>query len=119
MTKDKNITVSSSIDFPLEPKRAFDAIVKELTIALTRLGIHFVAGSEGRVIQGIFEVGRIVTWEPGKRIVIEWRQASWEPDEVTEIEFIFKAVDSGTQLRIKHHRWGRLIGDSSEIAGWF
>ena len=117
--KDKGSTVRTSIDLPLEPAAVFDAIAEELSLALTRLGIHFEAGSEGRVTQGSFEVGRIVAWEPGKRIAIEWRQASWEPDEMTEIEFLFKAIDGGTQLRLEHPSWGRLIGESDEVVGWF
>jgi SAM-dependent methyltransferase len=119
MTKDKGCTVCISIDLPLEPTKAFDTIVEELTSALARLGIRFEGGSEGRVIQKDFEVGRVVAWEPGERIVIEWRPASWASDEVTEIEFRFEEDDGGTQLKIIQHRWGRLIGDGSEIAGWF
>ena len=117
--KNKGSPVCTSIDLPIEPAAVFDAIAEELSLALTRLGMHFEAGSEGRVTQRSFEVGRIVAWEPGKRIAIEWRQAFWEPDEMTEIEFLFKEIDGGTQLRLEHHSWGRLIGESGEIVGWF
>jgi SAM-dependent methyltransferase len=117
--KDKGITVYTGIDLPLEPGAAFEIVVNELTLAFPWLGIHFEAGLEGRVIQNRFEVGRIVAWEPGKRLAIEWRQASWEPEVVTEIEFIFEPTDGGTHLRLEHHRWGALIGNSGEIAGWF
>ncbi len=114
--KDKGITVYAGIDLPLDPGAAFEAVANELTLALPRLGINFEAGVEGRVIQNSFEVGRIVAWEPGKRLAIEWRQASWEPEETTEIEFLFEPADGGTHLRIEHHKWGALIG---EIVGWF
>ena len=117
--KNKGSPVCTSIDLPIEPAAVFDAIAEELSLALTRLGMHFEAGSEGRVTQRSFEVGRIVAWEPGKRIATEWRQAFWEPDEMTEIEFLFKEIDGGTQLRLEHHSWGRLIGESGEIVGWF
>jgi len=117
--KDKGITIYTGLGLPLEPGAAFEVVVNELTLALPRLGIRFEAGLEGRVIQNSFEVGRIVAWEPGKRIAIEWRQASWEPDVVTEIEFIFEPADGGTHLRLEHHKWGALIGAGDEIAGWF
>lgn len=115
----KGITVYTGIDLPLEPGAAFEAVANELALALPRLGIHFEAGLEGRVIQNSFEVGRLVAWEPGKRIAIAWRQASWEPEMTTEIEFLFEPADGGTHLRIAHHNWGALIGNGDEIAGWF
>ena len=119
MMKDNGITVRVGIDLPLEPAAAFEALVEELTLALTGLGIHLEAGSEGRIMQNAFEMGRVIAWEPGKHIAIEWRQASWEPDEVTEIEILFKEVEGGTQVSVEHHRWGRLLGGGGEIAGWF
>jgi SAM-dependent methyltransferase len=116
---DKGITVYTGIDLPLEPGVAFEAVVNELILALPRLGIHFETGVEGRLIQNNFEVGRIIAWEPGKRLAIAWRQASWKPDEATEIEFLFAPVEGGTHLRLEHHKWGALIGNGDEIAGWF
>lgn len=119
MSKDNGITFGINIYLPLECSEAFKAVADGLKPALARLAIEFEASSNGRVIQGTFEVGRVVAWEPAQRIAIEWQQASWQPDEVTEVEFLFEPIDDGTQLRVLHHHWGRLIGDGSELAGWF
>ena len=68
-------TSRSGLYRALEPSAAFDAVVKELADALTRLGIDFAAGPNGRVIERGFEVGRVLSWKPGERILMQWRPA--------------------------------------------
>jgi SAM-dependent methyltransferase len=119
MTNDNRTTVRSGIDLSLDPSAAFETIVMELSTSLARQGLRFEGGPGGHIVQGGFEVGRILSWEPGKRVLLEWRQASWEPAELTELEFRFDPFDGGTRLTIEHRRWGGLIGGSDEIAGWF
>jgi SAM-dependent methyltransferase len=119
MTNDKKTTLRSGIDLSLDPSEAFEMIVQELGTSLARQGLHLEAGPTGRIVQDGFEVGRIVSWEPGARILLEWRQASWEPAEVTELELRFDRIDGGVRLTLEHRRWGGLIGESEEIAGWF
>jgi SAM-dependent methyltransferase len=117
--KDNRTTLRSTIELSLNPSEAFDVVIKELSAALDRRGIYFTTGPNGRMVQSEFDVGRIVSWESGKRLVLEWRPASWEPGEITEVEFRFEPTDSGARLTIENRRWGGLIGDASEIAGWF
>jgi SAM-dependent methyltransferase/uncharacterized protein YndB with AHSA1/START domain len=116
---DHTTTIRASIDLSLHPSEAFEAIVQKLLPALARRNVRFDAGPNGRIMQGDFEAGRILSWEPGKRIIIEWRQASWEPDVVTEVEFRFEPLDGGVRVVIEHRRWGQLIGGRDEIASWF
>jgi SAM-dependent methyltransferase len=116
---DNRTTFCTSIDLMLFPSEAFHLIVEELTTALGRQGIHFEADSGGHLVQGSFEVARIVTWKTGERLLFEWRQAPWEPSEVTEVELRFDPIEGGTRLTLEHRRWGGLIGDGGEIAGWF
>ena len=116
---DNRTTFRSSIDLILSQSEAFRVIVEELTTTLGRQGIHFEADSGGQLIQGSFKVARIISWKPGERLLFEWRQAPWEPGEVTEVELRFDPIEGGTRLTLEHRRWGGLIGDSREIAGWF
>src|SRR5467141_881882 len=100
MMKDSKTTVSASID--LDTSVEFGRIVEELTSALGRLGIHFEAGPNGSLRQGGFELGRVISWEPGRRILVGWRQASWNPDEVTEVELRIDSIDGGSRLTLEH-----------------
>jgi SAM-dependent methyltransferase len=86
---------------------------------LARLKIRFDTGAEGRVTQGAVEVGRVVAWEPGARIALEWRPADWQPDDVTRVELRFEPAGGGTRVTLEHRDWGRLIDDPGELAGWF
>jgi len=117
--KDPGTTLRVSIDLTLEPLKAFDALVEELAAALARTGIDFDPGANGRVTQGEFEAGRILSWKPGEKILLQWRQADWEPDEITEVEWRFQPIDSGTRVTLEHRGWGRLIENPNELTGWF
>jgi ubiquinone/menaquinone biosynthesis C-methylase UbiE len=118
-TKETKTIIRVSIDLALEPSRAFDVLVEELTAALARVGIRFEPGANGRVVQGEFEVGRIVSWKPGEKILLQWRQADWDPGEITDVELQLEPIDGGTRVTLEHRGWGRLIGDPEELTGWF
>ncbi|MBI3005769.1 MAG: methyltransferase domain-containing protein [Ignavibacteriales bacterium] len=117
--KKNSTTISTSLSFSLRPGVAFKTIVEELKRRLEQIGIQFEAGPHGRITENTFEVGRVKAWMPGKRISIDWHQASWEPDEVTTVEFLFKPSRRGTEIRLEHRQWGRLIDNDTELAGWF
>lgn len=53
----------------------------------------------------VFEVGRVRVWEPGQRLVVGWRQASFAPDMDTEVEVRFEAVEDGTRVTVEHRGW--------------
>src|SRR5215831_17478376 len=112
-------TVSISIELALEPMTSFDVFVEELTVALTQGGMTFETGINGRITEGKFEVGRVITWMPGELIHLQWRQADWEPGEVTHVEMRFEPINGGTRLVLEHSGWGGLIGAPGEQAGWF
>jgi SAM-dependent methyltransferase len=112
-------TISISIDIALAPTVAFDVFVEELAAALIQGRMSLEAGPNGRVVQGDFEVGRVISWLPGELIRLQWRQASWHTEELTDVEMRLEPIDDGTRVTISHRGWGGLIGDPGELAGWF
>lgn len=111
--------VRASIDFALAPAAAFDLLVEELATALARLGIRFEPGPGGRVTEGGFEVGKVLTWEPARGFALAWRHASWNPGVVTEVRLRLEPADGGTKVSYEHLGWDAAIGDPAELAGWF
>lgn len=112
-------TVQVQIDIPLEPSAAFDVVTEELVSALSSQGIHVDARQDGRVREGTNDIGRITSWIPGELVGIEWQSAHWGADERTEIELRFERAQDGTKVTLEHRGWGGLIGDPTELAGWF
>lgn len=54
----------------------------------------------------VFEIGRVTVWEPGARLVVGWRQATFAPDMATEVEVTFEAVGDGeTRVTVIHAGW--------------
>jgi SAM-dependent methyltransferase len=112
--------IRASIDLKLGPSSAFDALVGELSTALSELGMRFEAGIHGRVLEGATEVGRVICWQPHEKIVLEWHGADWHSAEVTTVELRFEAIEMGTRVTLEHPEWSRVLGDQGdELAGWF
>lgn len=84
------MSVVASMEIELEPSDAFDTIVEELSMGLARLGMRLVPGPDGHLTENDVEVGRIVSWQPGKKIVVEWHPANWKPEKVTRVELRFE-----------------------------
>jgi SAM-dependent methyltransferase len=112
-------TVCVRMDIALAPTRAFDVFIEELATALVQAGMGLEAGPNGRVVQGDLEVGRIVEWLPGELIRLQWHPADWKTEEVTEVEVRLEPAAGLTLLSLSHREWGGLIGDPSELVGWF
>jgi uncharacterized protein YndB with AHSA1/START domain len=72
--------------------------------------------ADGRLIEVTagerFEIGRVLVWEPGERLVFEWRARSFAPGEITEVEVRFQperiADRAGTRVTVEHRGWGAL-----------
>jgi SAM-dependent methyltransferase len=112
-------TIRVGMDLALDPAAAFDVVVEELVAGLERVGIRFEPGAGGRVVEGAVTVGTVVAWQPGERIALRWCPADWNPDETTEAELRFEPRDGGTTVVLEQRGWGRPMGDSGEVAGWF
>lgn len=53
----------------------------------------------------VFEVGKIRSWAPGERLVVDWRQASFGPGHATEVEVSFEPVGEETRITVEHRGW--------------
>lgn len=71
--------------------------------------LFFEPGPKGRLcerVEGeVFEVGRVLVWEPGERLSFAWRAPSFEADESTEVEVRFDRLAEGTRVSIEHRGW--------------
>jgi uncharacterized protein YndB with AHSA1/START domain len=80
--------------------------------------LTFEPGAGGRLFEAfsdaandVFEVGRVLVWEPGARLVLEWRLTNFAPGERTEVEVLFEPQPGGTLVTIEHRGWSSLPAD--------
>jgi len=114
-------SVFVALRVPADPARAFDAFTREIASwwqpnALFEITPHgdgelaFEPGVGGRLLTRLengetFEIGRICAWEPGVRLVFSWRQATFSPQQCTEVEVRFEPVGEETRVSIEHRAW--------------
>ena len=83
----------------------------------SRRGVmRFEPGVGGRLVETyedgeVYEVGRVLVWEPGQRLVFQWRGTNFADDQVTEVEVRFRARDGGTRVTVEHRGWEVLPPD--------
>jgi uncharacterized protein YndB with AHSA1/START domain len=110
-----------SIRVDASPQEAFDTFTKEIgawwrpnpLFQLTPGGdgrLRFEPGERGRLLAVLpddeeFEIGRVIVWVPGERLVLSWRQATFSPDQRTELEVRFEPVRGGTRVTVEHRGW--------------
>jgi uncharacterized protein YndB with AHSA1/START domain len=103
------------------PDRAFEAFTREIgawwkpnaLFAFTPRDpgrLAFEPGANGRLIETlangkVFEIGRVRAWEPPRRLVFGWRQATFAPDQNTEVEVRFEPVGEETRVTVEHTGW--------------
>jgi len=104
------------------PARVFEAFTTEISawwrpnplFAFTPRSPGVMAFEDGegglrlveRLASGkVFEVGKVRVWEPGQRLVVGWRQATFAPEMDTEVEVRFEAVEDGTRVTVEHRGW--------------
>jgi SAM-dependent methyltransferase/uncharacterized protein YndB with AHSA1/START domain len=117
--QEQESTLRASLEVGLPPPAAFAVFVEELAAGLARRGITFDPDEGGRVVANEYDTGRVVAWEPGRRLLIEWHPASWEAEQVTEVEVTFAPFAGGTRLVLVLRGWAQLVGGAGELLGWF
>ncbi|MFN3585681.1 SRPBCC family protein [Phenylobacterium sp.] len=85
--------------------------------------LAFEPGKGGRLIETleggkVFEIGRILLWEPPARLVFSWRQANFPPELVTEVEVRFEAAGEETRVSVEHRGFDRVPADSAARHGF-
>jgi hypothetical protein len=77
--------------------------------------MRFEPGEGGRLLEvygdatdEVFELGRILVWEPGKRLVFLIGGRDFAPDEWTEVEIRFERVARGARVSIEHYGFDAL-----------
>lgn len=116
--------VQVSLRVPASPVRAFKAFTEEIgtwwepsaLFQITPRGdgtLAFEPGAGGRLFTTlasgkVFEIGRVSVWEPGRRLVFQWRQATFRPEQSTEVEVSFEPVGEETRVTIEHRAWDGL-----------
>jgi uncharacterized glyoxalase superfamily protein PhnB len=55
-----------------------------------------------------YEVGRVLAWEPGRRLLVSFRNRYLPDDPLTEIEVRFEPVPEGTLVTLEHRGWEQL-----------
>lgn len=110
------------------PERAFDAFVGEIGAWWKPNGLFqttprapgvlaFEPGEGGRLTETlangkVFQIGRILTWEPPSLLVFSWRQANFPPDLETEVEVRFVGLGAETRVSVEHRGFDRVPADS-------
>lgn len=113
--------VLSSIRVNSTPERAFAAFTGEIgqwwkpnglfEFTRARSGVlSFEPGVNGRLLEtyddgSVFVIGRLSVWEPPRRLVVSWRQASFAPDQTTELHVRFDPAGLQTRVTIEHFGW--------------
>jgi SAM-dependent methyltransferase len=105
-------------EISLKPDAVFKAITDELFLALHRLGLEFGARKTGLITQGNREVGRVITWQPSKRVLLVLHSADWANGD-TRMDFRFQSTKRGTRITIGHSGLDPLLSDQNDSLGWF
>lgn len=135
------VRVTTFVD--VDPADAFDVFTRETDLwwrhgKKFRTGpgtIVFEGAAGGRLVEitaaGAREIGTITIWEPGARLVFDWRGANFGPHERTEVEVRFIGKNGGTEVVLEHRGWSTLPADhpvrhgaddaafSRVIGGWW
>lgn len=79
--------------------------------------LSFEPGPDGRLIETraggkVFEIGRILAWEPPHRLVFAWRQANFPLDLHTEVEVRFERMGEETRVSVEHRGFDQVPQDS-------
>jgi len=113
------------------PERAFAVFTEEIGAWWRPNGLFQttprapgrLAFEDGRLIETlangkVFEIGRVLAWEPPEKLVFSWRQANFPPDLHTEVEVRFEAVGDETRVSVEHRGFHQVPAGSAARHGF-
>jgi uncharacterized protein YndB with AHSA1/START domain len=119
MTAPSRVLVAMRVN--ATPARAFAAFTEEIgrwwrpnglfEFTRGRAGVlSFEPGESGRLIEtyedgSVFVIGEVRVWEPARRLVVTWREASFAADQSTELHVRFEEVEGQTRVTVEHFGW--------------
>ena len=120
------VTATAAVEVPCDPDTAFGVFTAQISTWWKRGTRYWNDSAKGRELrfepyvggrlvevydldtgEG-FEIGRVLVWEPGKRLVFTWRQDDWAPAEFTEVEVRFEPTGKITRVTVEHGGWDRV-----------
>jgi len=113
MTTNDVVTVTTVVR--IDPANAFRLFTMEIDSWWKR-GQRYRTGNgpmcfdSGRLLQGSDVVARVLAWEPGVRLLLEWSAPPFLPGEITEVEVRFEPIGDGTRVTVRHCGWTRPKG---------
>ena len=112
--------VRAEVELGVAPAVAFEHVVDGLADALARAGLALEAGAAGGVAQDGRRLARVVAWEEGRRLALEWWAVDWEEADPVAVELRVEPTGAGSRVVLEQRGWGHLVGDDAgELAGWF
>ena len=59
----------------------------------------------------VFEIGRVHVWMRGERLAFSWRQGTFAPGMVTEVDIRFEKTGDDTRITVEHRGWDEIPQD--------
>jgi uncharacterized protein YndB with AHSA1/START domain len=124
-----------AITVPVGPDRAFEIFTNEIDLWWRRAPqyrfrakrdgtLRFEPGIGGRLIEiydeaagDLHEIGRVLDWVPGQRLLFEWRALNYLPGQSTEVEVRFRPTAGGTRIIVEHRGWEKLPPNHPALHG--
>ena len=109
------------------PERAFELFTAEVDLWWrkgpryrfdpARTGtLRFEGGAGGRFVEvfeerDVHEIGRVLAWDPPRRLAFTFLPRALRPGEATEVEVRFEPHGRGTFVTVEHRGWDALGPD--------